>query len=105
MTTSEFLAWGLPSVLVPLPTSAAGHQEQNAKALSEAGAAVHLPQDGLSAATLWRELVGLMSDSGRRETMSVAALERSRPDAADRIAKDLVDLLPAPAAHGRGAPR
>ena len=26
MTTSEFLAWGIPSILIPLPTAAADHQ-------------------------------------------------------------------------------
>jgi len=105
MATSEFLAWGLPAVLVPLPTSAAGHQEQNAKALSAAGAAVHMPQHGLTAASLWRELVTLLGDSSRLEALSAAALERSRPDAAKEIAEHLADLLPAPAAHGEGGVR
>ncbi len=105
MATSEFLAWGLPAVLVPLPTSAAGHQEQNAKALSAAGAAVHMPQDGLSATSLWRELMTLMGDSSLLKAMSVAALERSRPDAAKDIAEDLARLLPPPAVYGEGGAR
>ncbi len=105
MATSEFLAWGLPAVLVPLPTSAAGHQEQNAKALSAAGAAVHMPQDGLSATSLWRELVTLMGDSSRLKALSAAALERSRPDAAKDIAEDLAHLLPPPATYGEGGSR
>ena len=105
MATSEFLAWGLPAVLVPLPTSAAGHQEQNAKALSAAGAAVHVPQDGLSATSLWRELVTLMGDSSRLNAISVAALERGRPDAAKDIAEDLAHLLPPPATYGEGGSR
>ena len=105
MATSEFLAWGLPAVLVPLPTSAAGHQEQNAKALSAAGAAVHVPQDGLSATSLWRELVTLMGDSSRLNAISVAALERGRPDAAKDIAADMARLLPPPAAYGEGGAR
>ena len=105
MATSEFLAWGLPAVLVPLPTSAAGHQEQNAKALSAAGAAVHMPQDGLSAASLWRELKTLMGDSSRLSAISAAALERSRPDAAKDIAEHLADLLPPPAVYGGGGSR
>ena len=36
MATSEFLAWGIPSILVPLPTAAADHQSRNAAALSDA---------------------------------------------------------------------
>ena len=95
MATSEFLAWGLPAVLVPLPTAAAGHQAHNATALADAGAAIHLPQRGLEAGALWREVAGLMDDAERLAAMSAAATERSRPDAAERIARDLAALLPA----------
>ena len=38
MTTAELCAWGIPSVLVPLPTAAADHQTANARALERAGA-------------------------------------------------------------------
>ncbi len=38
MTTAEELAWGLPAILVPLPTAAADHQTSNAVALERAGA-------------------------------------------------------------------
>ncbi|MCK5651188.1 MAG: UDP-N-acetylglucosamine--N-acetylmuramyl-(pentapeptide) pyrophosphoryl-undecaprenol N-acetylglucosamine transferase, partial [Gemmatimonadetes bacterium] len=38
-TTSEFLAWGLPAILIPLPTAAADHQTRNARALEEGGVA------------------------------------------------------------------
>ncbi|GMR13049.1 MAG: undecaprenyldiphospho-muramoylpentapeptide beta-N-acetylglucosaminyltransferase [Gemmatimonadota bacterium] len=105
MATSEFLAWGLPAVLVPLPTSAAGHQEQNARALSAAGAAVHMPQEELTATSLWRELAALMGDPSRLKALSVAALERGRPDAAKEIAKHLANLLPTPAVYCEGGAR
>ena len=38
MTVAELCAWGLPSVLIPLPTAAADHQTQNARVLADAGA-------------------------------------------------------------------
>ena len=38
ITVAELCAWGLPSVLVPLPTAAADHQTHNARVLAEAGA-------------------------------------------------------------------
>ena len=41
MTTAELSAWGLPMILVPLPTAAADHQTSNALALERAGALVH----------------------------------------------------------------
>ena len=40
MTTAELQAWGLPSVLIPLPSAAADHQSANAVALAAAGAAI-----------------------------------------------------------------
>src|SRR6478609_2617184 len=42
ITVAELCAWGLPSVLVPLPTAAADHQTHNARVLSDAGAALML---------------------------------------------------------------
>ena len=40
MTLAEITARGLPSLLVPYPFAADGHQEANARALEQAGAAV-----------------------------------------------------------------
>jgi UDP-N-acetylglucosamine--N-acetylmuramyl-(pentapeptide) pyrophosphoryl-undecaprenol N-acetylglucosamine transferase len=94
MATSEFLAWGVPAVLVPLPTAAADHQTRNAIALEEAGAAIHLPEAELDGASLWGRIAALMEDSGARERMTGAALERGRPHAAREIAGALDALLP-----------
>jgi UDP-N-acetylglucosamine--N-acetylmuramyl-(pentapeptide) pyrophosphoryl-undecaprenol N-acetylglucosamine transferase len=95
MMTSELLAWGMPSLLVPLPTSAAGHQEQNARALATAGAAVHLPEGELTPALLWSVLLGLAGDAARREGLRSRALERARPDAAREMAGKLLELVEA----------
>ena len=52
ITVAELCAWGLPSVLVPLPTAAADHQTHNARVLAEAGASALLRQADLTPATL-----------------------------------------------------
>ncbi len=101
MATSEFLAWGIPSILVPLPTAAADHQSRNAAALSDAGAAIHLPQSGATGEALWREVTALLGDSGRWERMAQAARARGRPRAAHEIAGSLERHLP-PARAGAG---
>ena len=98
MATSEFLAWGLPAVLVPLPTAAANHQEHNAVALEKGGAAAHLPERDLSGERLWTALTGLAGDPARLEAHRNAARERGRPESARRIAAALADQLPPPAA-------
>ncbi|HSR43459.1 MAG TPA: undecaprenyldiphospho-muramoylpentapeptide beta-N-acetylglucosaminyltransferase [Longimicrobiales bacterium] len=96
MATSEFLAWGVPMVLVPLPTAAADHQTLNARALADAGAAVHLPEAELTGEALWRTVTGSVGDSARLEAQRKAARERGRPHAARRIAATLADLLSSP---------
>jgi UDP-N-acetylglucosamine--N-acetylmuramyl-(pentapeptide) pyrophosphoryl-undecaprenol N-acetylglucosamine transferase len=96
MATSEFLAWGLPSILVPLPTAAADHQTHNAEALEEAGCAIHVPQsrfDGTRVAGLVSEL---MADRARLGRMAEKARGRGRPEAAREIAEALAELLPDP---------
>lgn len=106
MATAEFLAWGLPSILVPLPGSAADHQARNAAALEAAEAAVHLPQEGLEAGDLWREILGLVSNAGARESMARAARARGRPGASEEIARAIASLLPGsePAAPPESGP-
>lgn len=93
MATAELLAWGIPAVLVPLPTSAADHQAHNARSLAEAGAAVALPEVELTPERLWRELTGLAGEEDRRRAMAARALERARPDAAREIAGKLLELV------------
>jgi UDP-N-acetylglucosamine--N-acetylmuramyl-(pentapeptide) pyrophosphoryl-undecaprenol N-acetylglucosamine transferase len=98
MGTSEFLAWGIPAILVPLPTAAADHQTRNARALEEAGAAVAPPGGELSGARLLRELSALLGDPARLAAMAGAARARGRPGAAVEIAASLEALLPPPGA-------
>ena len=98
MATSEFLAWGLPAILVPLPTAAGDHQTANARALEAAGAAVHLPQrdpsgSDLGAARLWREVRRLLDAPETLAAMSGAALARARPDAARDVAAAVASIL------------
>ena len=98
MATSEFLAWGLPSILVPLPTAAADHQTANARALEEAGAAVHLPERDaagadLTGARLWAEVQRLLRTPGLLARMSGAAAARARPHAAREVAAAVREVI------------
>lgn len=95
MATAELLAWGIPAILVPLPTAAADHQRLNAEALEGAGAAIHLPQSELSAERIWRDLLSLAADDARRDAMAAAAKQRGNAGAARAIAEKLLELLEA----------
>jgi UDP-N-acetylglucosamine--N-acetylmuramyl-(pentapeptide) pyrophosphoryl-undecaprenol N-acetylglucosamine transferase len=94
MTTAELLAWGVPAVLVPLPSAAADHQTRNAESLVEAGTALHLPERDLSGPVLWRALEPLLTDPGTLAAMRASALAASRPQATTEIAEALAELLP-----------
>ena len=93
MTTAELFAWGIPAVLVPLPTAAADHQTHNARALAAAGAAVHLPQSELTPQRLDAEIRALLSDPSAMARLSEGASARARPDAAEAIATRILSLL------------
>ncbi len=95
MATAELLAWGIPAILVPLPTAAADHQTHNARALDAYGAAVAVPERDTTPERLWAEVVSLAGDRSRLEAMGARARERARPDAAHRIALDLLRIVEA----------
>jgi UDP-N-acetylglucosamine--N-acetylmuramyl-(pentapeptide) pyrophosphoryl-undecaprenol N-acetylglucosamine transferase len=94
MTIAELLNEGLPSILVPLPTSAEDHQMYNARALEAAGAARVVPEAELTAARLATELQGATSGAERLASMRAAAQERARPEATSTIAHDVATFLP-----------
>jgi UDP-N-acetylglucosamine--N-acetylmuramyl-(pentapeptide) pyrophosphoryl-undecaprenol N-acetylglucosamine transferase len=94
MATSEFLAWGLPSLLVPLPTAAADHQTENARSLEAAGAAIHVPQASLTGELLMQRIGEVVGDPAQLQARRESARRLARPDAARRIAQDLEKLLP-----------
>jgi len=92
ITVAELCAWGLPSVLVPLPTAAADHQTHNARVLAEAGASALIKQTDLTAATLGGAVGSVLGDRGRRDGMASRALARGRPDAAADIVSKILTL-------------
>ena len=87
LTVAELCAWGIPSLLVPLPTAAADHQRANARALEAAGAARMLEQSTLTAPILGRAIAELFRVPNQLAAMAEAAASRGRPDAAERIAR------------------
>ncbi len=94
ITVAELCAWGLPSILIPLPTAAADHQTHNAKVLAEAGASVMLPQDELSGQTLAAAVNRLLEDPEARAQMAEKARARGKPRAAEEIVSNFLTLIP-----------
>lgn len=94
MGSSELCAWGVPMVIVPLPSAANDHQTANAKVLEAAGAARHLPERELSVERLDAVVGELLGDRGKLSAMATAARGRGRARAADEIAAHIGRLLP-----------
>ncbi len=93
MTIAELCAWGIPSLLVPLPTAAQDHQTHNAQATQASGAARYVPQRDFTVATLDAAVRGLRDDPAARHAMHEAALQRAHPGAAADIARSVIMTL------------
>ena len=86
----EIAAAGKPAVLVPYPHASADHQTTNARWMTEAGAAVVVPDGELTAARLGREVAALLADRARLATMAAASASLARPDAAQAVADEVL---------------
>jgi UDP-N-acetylglucosamine--N-acetylmuramyl-(pentapeptide) pyrophosphoryl-undecaprenol N-acetylglucosamine transferase len=88
----EIAAHGLPAILIPYPHAAHDHQSANAAWMAAAGAAVVIADDELTPARLGREVAQLVSDRVRLGAMAAAARRLARPDAANEVARVLVEV-------------
>ena len=89
----ELAAAGLPSILVPYPHATGNHQDANARFMEKAGAAVVIPDAELDGPRLAREVGGLLAAPQRISAMASAAREVAKPDAAERVADELLRLV------------
>ncbi|HET8821476.1 MAG TPA: undecaprenyldiphospho-muramoylpentapeptide beta-N-acetylglucosaminyltransferase [Thermoleophilaceae bacterium] len=89
----ELAAAGLPSILVPYPHATGNHQQANARFMADAGAAVVIPDAQLDGPSLAREVAALLGAQQRMAAMSKAARAVAKPDAADRVAEEILSLL------------
>ena len=87
----EVAAHGRPAILVPYPHATADHQTANARWMADGGAAVVIPDSDLTPQRLRAEVDGLLADPDRLGAMGRAAAALARPDAAQRIAAELLE--------------
>ncbi len=93
IATAELCAWGIPPIVVPLPTAAADHQTANARALAAAGAAELILQSDLGVESLDRAVRTLLANPRLLATRAEAVRLRARPRAAEDIARRILDLV------------
>lgn len=97
LTVSELAAVGLGAILVPFPAAVDDHQTHNARYLTEAGAAILIPDVELTHERLARELGVLCADRARLLDMARRARTHAMPDAAEALARAVIDAARAAA--------
>ena len=90
ITIAELSAGGMASVLVPFPHAVDDHQTANARFLSDRGAAILLPQPGLTPEKL-SQLLGAL-DRPKLLEMARRARALGKPEAARIVADRCVEL-------------
>ena len=88
-TIAEIAAVGLPMVLVP-GTFGGGHQEENALAMVQAGAAIRIADQDLTGESLVKTIARL--DDDRLRGMAKASAAAGRRDAAERVLRVLHEV-------------
>ena len=84
-TVAELAITGKPAVFIPYPFAADNHQELNARAMADAGAALMFRQAELTASELADALRPLVTDPARRAEMGAKMKALARPAAAAAI--------------------
>jgi UDP-N-acetylglucosamine--N-acetylmuramyl-(pentapeptide) pyrophosphoryl-undecaprenol N-acetylglucosamine transferase len=98
-TIAELATVGAPAIVVPWPGAAENHQVDNAKVLSDQGAALLVEQSDLTVDRLVAEIEGFMADRGRLAVMA----HRAHEAGAVHRSGALVALVERVAAQGSAA--
>jgi len=92
LTVAEVSQMGKPCIFIPFPQAVDDHQTYNARYLSDAGAAILLPQSDLSAQKLY-QAINTLFNSERRAKMAVKAKQLAKPDATQQVADRCIQLI------------
>ncbi|MGM0396375.1 MAG: undecaprenyldiphospho-muramoylpentapeptide beta-N-acetylglucosaminyltransferase [Bacillota bacterium] len=90
---AEISAAGKPSILIPKAYTAENHQEYNARAFLEKGAAEMILEKDLNSNLLLESIETLVFDKERLSQMSEKSRELGNIEATDTIIEELADLI------------
>lgn len=89
----ELAAMGLPSIQIPYPHAADGHQDKNADEFVKAGASVKIANSDAVPEKVFPVLSELLENPTRISRMSARAREAARPAAAAAVVKSVMEIL------------
>ena len=92
MGLAEITAKGIPALLVPYPYAAENHQEHNARAMEQRGAARVVLDRALTAEKCIAFIEELAASEEKRRVMGEASRAMGRPEAAAEIAAMAIAL-------------
>jgi UDP-N-acetylglucosamine--N-acetylmuramyl-(pentapeptide) pyrophosphoryl-undecaprenol N-acetylglucosamine transferase len=96
-TVAELTVIGRPAIMVPLPHSLDNDQLYNARMLAESGGGWCIEQKDLTPERLGQEIATLIERPSLLANAATAAKSQGRPDAVDRLADLVVELMAKPA--------
>ncbi|GAM14250.1 undecaprenyldiphospho-muramoylpentapeptide beta-N-acetylglucosaminyltransferase [Mesobacillus selenatarsenatis] len=91
-TLAELTSLGIPSILIPSPYVTDNHQEKNARALSENGAARLLHEKDLTGPKLVESIDHILGNEEKLAHMKKAAKKLGIPDSAQRLYRLMEEL-------------
>ncbi len=94
-TLAELAACAKPSILIPFPHATHQHQEENAKVVEGAGAAILLKQDELSGRRLAQEIEKLIESPERIRFMAERSLSLRKTGSAEAMVQECCALVAA----------
>ena len=99
MSIAELALVGKPTLLVPSPHVAEDHQTKNARSVVDRHGAILIADDQI-VQTLGKEVQALLENRGTSIALSRAMAQTARPDAADRVANAVLDVVSSEAPKG-----
>jgi UDP-N-acetylglucosamine--N-acetylmuramyl-(pentapeptide) pyrophosphoryl-undecaprenol N-acetylglucosamine transferase len=88
----EIALWQKPSIIIPIPESVSHDQTSNAFAYAGSGACSVIEEANLTPHVLSAEIDRIVNNAGVADRMKQAAATFGHKDAAEKIAKEIVDI-------------
>ena len=92
-TCNEIAASGTPCILIPSPNVTANHQEKNACALQDQGAAAVILEKDCTADVVMNKINELLGSPEKYDAMSKSLLGMAVPDSAERLCDVMQKLI------------
>jgi UDP-N-acetylglucosamine--N-acetylmuramyl-(pentapeptide) pyrophosphoryl-undecaprenol N-acetylglucosamine transferase len=92
-TLAELAAYGKVGILIPLPHATHNHQEMNARAMEQSGAARMLRQSDLNGKKLAEEIESMLKDIPALQAVARKSWEARKVDATEQMVRECLALV------------